>query len=109
MPSRDPPQALELHVFGVPVAFAGGREARLALKRAYALLAYLGFNEGPVPRAHLARMLWPDADETVGRTRLRRLIYAIDDVAGGPLFAGEGDSLALVAGRIEIDALGFAR
>ena len=75
MLSRSPSPALELQVFGVPTAVVQGRETRLPLKRAVALLAYLAFNTGPVPRAHLAAMLWPDADEAQGRTRLRRLVY----------------------------------
>ena len=108
MPARPPSSALELQVFGVPVAVARGRETRLALKRAVALLAYLGFNKGPVPRAHLAEMLWPNADETQGRTRLRRLIYTIEELLGGSILAAEHDALTLIAGRIEIDALRFA-
>ena len=39
-----PPPSLELQVFGTPVAVVAGRETRLPLKRAVALLAYLGFN-----------------------------------------------------------------
>ena len=61
MRSRSSSPALELHVFGVPVVLSQGREARLPLKRAIALLAYLAFNAGPVPRPNLAAMLWPVA------------------------------------------------
>jgi pimeloyl-ACP methyl ester carboxylesterase/DNA-binding SARP family transcriptional activator len=102
-----PLPALELQVFGVPVAVVRGRETRLSLKRAVALLAYLAFNMGPVPRAHLAAMLWPDADEARGRTRLRRLVYTIEEAIGGKILASDNDCLALIAQTLEIDALRF--
>lgn len=105
----DPSHALELQVFGVPVTFVHGRETRLPLKRAVALLAYLGFNTGPVPRAHIAAMLWPDADEARGRTRLRRLAYTIEQAVGGRILSSDNDCLALTAQSVEIDALRFAQ
>src|SRR5690349_16785022 len=104
MPSRHRSPAMQLQVFGVPAAVVQGREARLPLKRAAALLAYLGFNAGPVPRAHLAAMLWPDADEAQGRTRLRRLVYTIEHAAGGGVLQADSDCLALDAQAVEIDA-----
>jgi DNA-binding SARP family transcriptional activator/pimeloyl-ACP methyl ester carboxylesterase len=108
MTSTSPP-SLELQVFGTPVAVVAGRETRLPLKRAVALLAYLGFNAGDVPRAHLAALLWPDADESQGRTRLRRLVYTVEEALGGPVLSAAGDGLALDAGKVGIDALRFAR
>ena len=109
MLSRSPSPALELQVFGVPMTVVQGRETRLPLKRAVALLAYLAFNKGPVPRAHLAAMLWPDADEARARTRLRRLAYTLEDAVGGRILSSDNDCLALVAQTVEIDALRFAR
>jgi pimeloyl-ACP methyl ester carboxylesterase/DNA-binding SARP family transcriptional activator len=109
MLSRSRSPTLELQVFGVPVAVVPGRDTRLALKRALALLAYLGMNAGPVPRAHLAAMLWPLANEAQGRTRLRRLVYTIEHAAGGKVLSADHDGLALLAPTVEIDALNFAR
>lgn len=114
MPSRTPspavqPPVLELRVFGVPVTVVEGVETRLSLKRAAALLAYLAFNPGPVPRAHVAEMLWPDADEAQGRTRLRRLVYTIEETVGGKVHSSDSDSLTLVAQTVETDALQFTR
>jgi DNA-binding SARP family transcriptional activator/pimeloyl-ACP methyl ester carboxylesterase len=109
MPLRSPLPALELQVFGVPTAVVQGRATRLPLKRAVALLAYLAFNAGPVPRSHLAAMLWPDADEAQGRARLRRLVYTIEQAVGGGILSADGDGLALVAQTVKIDALRFAQ
>jgi pimeloyl-ACP methyl ester carboxylesterase/DNA-binding SARP family transcriptional activator len=108
MLSISPSPSLELQVLGVPIAMVQGRETRLPLKRAVALLAYLGFNRGPVPRAHIAAMLWPDADETRGRTRLRRLVYTMEDALGGGVLSSANDCLALAAQHVDIDALRFA-
>ncbi len=107
MPPHLPSPALQLQVFGAPVAVVQGSETLLPLKRAIALLAYLAFNIGPVPRAHLAAVLWPDADETRGRARLRRLIYTIEDAAGSRILSSDNDCLALLAGMVETDALRF--
>lgn len=109
MLSRSPLPAFELQVFGVPVTTVRGRETRLPLKRAVALLAYLAFNTGPVPRAHLATMLWPDADEALGRTRLRRLVYTIEGAFGGGVLSSDNDCLALARQNVGIDALRFAQ
>lgn len=109
MPSRSPPPVLELQVFGVPASAVQGRETRLPLKRAVALLTYLAFNARPVPREHLAGMLWPDTDATQGRTRLRRLVYTIEEAIGARILSSDNDCLALVAQTVEIDALQFAQ
>jgi pimeloyl-ACP methyl ester carboxylesterase/DNA-binding SARP family transcriptional activator len=109
MPSRSPSPALELQVFGVPTALVQGRETRLPLKRAIALLAYLAFNTGLVPRPHLAAMLWPDASEAQGRTRLRRLVYTIEQAVGSAILSSNNDCLALHAQAVEVDALRFAQ
>ncbi|WP_431096221.1 alpha/beta fold hydrolase [Polaromonas aquatica] len=98
---------LALQVFGVPMITVQGHEARLPLKRAAALLAYLAFNAGPVPRTHLATVLWPDADEATGRTRLRRLVYTIEEAVGERVISPDDDCLALVPQRLETDALRF--
>ena len=100
---------LELRVLGVPCALAHGREIPLSLKRGFALLAYLAFHPGPVPREHLAALLWPDAPAAQARTRLRRLAYTLEDAAGAPLLAGDADHLGLRPAVVEVDALRFAR
>ncbi len=115
MSSHEPPSPApaaplaELRVFGVPALVVRGVEAPLSLKRAHALLAYLAFHAGPVPRSHLATLLWPDATEGQARARLRRLVYTMEETAGFPLLVAEHDGLALRAGHVQTDALQFAR
>ena len=109
MPPLPRTPELQLHVLGVPRLSVDGREARLSLQRAVALLAYLAFNTGPLPRAHLAAMLWPEVDEPHARTRLRRLVYTIEEALGARIVLSEGDALALDPRAVEVDALAFAR
>lgn len=106
--SRQMP-GLELQVFGVAMVVLRGDAIPLSLKRANALLAYLAFHPGPVPRSHLATLLWPDASEAQARTRLRRLVYTLEGAVGCKILSADNDCLALTAGIIETDALRFTR
>jgi DNA-binding SARP family transcriptional activator len=106
--ARDLP-VLELQLLGVPSALARGRDVALSLKRGVALLAYLAFHPGAVPREHLAALLWPEADAAQARTRLRRLAYTLEEAAAGPLFGADSDALSLLPGAVEADVLRFAR
>lgn len=51
------------------------------------LLAYLAV-EGPTPRARLAALLWPDADEERARGNLRQRLLRLKRTAGVTLVAG---------------------
>jgi pimeloyl-ACP methyl ester carboxylesterase/DNA-binding SARP family transcriptional activator len=112
-PRSKPPtpaaQALELQVFGVPRLLVNGREIKLPLKRAHALLVYLAFNGEPLPRAHLAAVLWPDADEALGRTRLRRLLYTLEQAMPANIWLADSEHLALARDALATDALEFAQ
>jgi DNA-binding SARP family transcriptional activator/pimeloyl-ACP methyl ester carboxylesterase len=106
--SPSPSTAVELQLFGVPRVVVQGRDARLSLKRAVALLAYLGFNNGPVPRAHLAALLWPEADDAQARARLRRLVYTMESALGGSILSSDNETLAIGPEAVEIDVLRFS-
>lgn len=107
MPSAPPP--LVLHCFGHPALTVDGKPTGLSLKHGFALLALLAHAGAPVPRSHLAGVLWPDADDATARTRLRRLAYRIETAAARPVFEGSGELLALRPETLTVDLLVFAR
>jgi DNA-binding SARP family transcriptional activator/pimeloyl-ACP methyl ester carboxylesterase len=101
--------SLAFRFFGAPKILEGERDLQLALRRGLALLAYLALARAPAPRGHLIQLLWPDADEATGRTRLRRLVYNLEDKLGRELFDAAGDTLALRDGVAEVDLLAFTQ
>jgi len=110
-PRTSPESALppvRLTLFGASKLLANGVETGLALKHGFALLAYLAHNRRPVPRGHMASVLWADVDESVARARLRRLVYRLETTAGASLIVAKGDNLELRPGRLEVDSLEFA-
>lgn len=100
---------LELRLLGVPEVRIGGAAVALSLTRAYALLGHLAVEGRPLPREHLAALLWPEAGPTIGRTRLRRLIYRIEEVCGRTIFDAQEGSLALNSAGLSCDATAFRR
>ncbi|MGJ7494515.1 alpha/beta fold hydrolase [Variovorax sp. RT4R15] len=100
---------LALRLFGVPGLFLDGVDTGLALRRAFALLGYLAHAGRPVSRSVLAGLLWPDASEAQARTRLRRLVYAVDHQVGGALFEADATSIGLGTRTLHVDVLAFAR
>ena len=65
---------------------ARGRHHDLEAKDAL-LLAYLAI-EGPTPRARLATLIWPDADEVRARGNLRQRLMRLKRATGAELVAG---------------------
>jgi DNA-binding SARP family transcriptional activator/pimeloyl-ACP methyl ester carboxylesterase len=103
-----PPTApLRFRAFGTPAIDDGAGSVRLSLKRGYALLAYLALEGRPVPREHLSALLWPEADASTGRTRLRRLLYQIEDLCGRDLLETHEGNTAIAAGALVCDAAEF--
>lgn len=109
MHAQETSPPVEVQLFGLPKLRVEGRDCALALKRAPALLAYLANAGRPVPRAHLATLLWPDASESQARARLRRLTYSIEQAVAVKVFDASDESIALLAGRVQVDTLEFAR
>jgi len=100
---------LQLTLFGPPTLTQHGQALRPALKRSHALFAFLALEARSVPREVLAELLWPDVDAGVGRTRLRRLIYQIENQCGGALLASHDGGLVLAIDALWCDAAEFRR
>ena len=90
---------LELALLGSPELRFRGQPLGLPTRKAVALLVYLACEPGMHPREKLASLLWPDNDETGGRTALRKalgFLTAEFEVRGKMLFL-----------NVNRDALGF--
>lgn len=104
-----PAPPLRLQLFGVPAMGDGGGRVRVALRRAYALLGYLALEARPVPRESLAALLWPEADADTARTRLRRLLYQVEELCGRDLLEAREGCVSLAEGALACDAVEFRR
>lgn len=93
-PANVPRPRVELSLHGWPRLSIDGAELPIKLTRALALLACLAESSGQrMARAPLAAQLWPDANEALGRTRLRRLIYNLNAACAIELVCGDAHEL----------------
>ena len=87
--------ALALRVLGpVRLEHASGTFEPGA-RREQALLALLAAEARPMSRARLSAMLWPDADETDARGRMRRLLHALSSHVGHEALVTDRQTVAL--------------
>src|SRR5579883_2042868 len=82
-----------LHTLGFPELQIDGRPSKLALRKAVALLVYLGEANGPVSRDVAAALLWPDADPETARARLRRTLHRINEAFGRTILEADRTSI----------------
>lgn len=76
----------------------GSRSQALSNERSFWLLGYLAAQESWVMREEVARVLWPDAEPSVARTRLRQLILRIKDQEFAPQLEVEQQRLRWTSG-----------
>lgn len=105
----DTTPSLELQLFGGARLLQGGERVAIGARRGLALLAYLALLDGALQREHAAVLLWPEADPTSGRTRLRRLLYQLEETCGRDLFDTQGGLLRLRPGVLSTDVQDFRR
>ena len=91
---------LRLYLVGRVAAEAEGTPLPVPTgDRVRALVGWLGLHPGLQPRGRVAAALWPDADETQARARLRTTVWALRQAWG------DAADRALTGAR---DTLGFA-
>ncbi|MFO7743729.1 MAG: BTAD domain-containing putative transcriptional regulator [Anaerolineae bacterium] len=100
---------IHVRLLGVPQVERDGEPVRgLRSRKALALLGYLAVQERPIPRAHLAELLWAGLDEARGRANLSWVLHRITTLMPNCLTA-DRQSVALRRHSsywLDIDALG---
>ena len=86
---------LELQLLGFPRIRLGTRDISLSLRKALAILAYLGDSRRLVGRDVLASLLWPDLDAEAARARLRRTLHRIHLAFGADVVDADRTSLGI--------------
>lgn len=97
--------AIHLRLHGVPAVQRAGAAALPLERKQAALLAWLHI-EGATPRARIAALLWPDADEERGRANLRQRLAKLRALDPG-LLDDDGRMLTLAPG-LDVDTGGDA-
>jgi pimeloyl-ACP methyl ester carboxylesterase len=102
VPSRP---ALDLRLHAYPAVLRDGEVLPLKLKRALALIAFLSDAGRKVSRLQAASLLWPQADEGLGRGRLRRLLHEANAALGAELLQADGDTVWLAEAHADVQAV----
>jgi DNA-binding SARP family transcriptional activator len=97
--------SLAVRLFGPPEMRVGAGWEPLPLDKRGALLAVLAHAGAPVPRPRLARLFWPEGEETAARTNLRGLLARLRALRLPAPPAALDDA---VAWPVEADTAGFA-
>lgn len=95
---------------GVQARLGSGGIVTLPIRKGQALLAYLAVAPGPThPRDKLAALLWGDTAEEQARASLRQTLFTLRRALPPGVLTTEGDTVALDAERVEVDAVAFER
>ena len=86
---------LTIRLLGPPLVELDGEPVNVDTRKAIALLAYLAVAEQPQSRAVLATLLWPESDETRGRSALRRTLTALNNGIGKEWLTADRNTIAL--------------
>jgi predicted ATPase/DNA-binding SARP family transcriptional activator len=88
---------LNLYLFGPPRIERNGQPVELNLRKALALLAYVGVTRQSHSRDLLATLCWPDKNQQTARANLRRTLHELGQLLEAPLFEAATDRVALRA------------
>ncbi len=105
MSSKPPAPHIELQLHAYPALQCDGVAAPLKLRHGLALIAYLAEAGRKVSRMQLAALLWPQADEALGRGRLRRLRHETHTSLGCELVLADADMFWLAATQVDVHAV----
>ncbi len=86
---------LNLYLLGPPRIERDGQPVRADTRKAIALLAYIAITGESHRRDALINLLWPEYDQTRGRTNFRRTLYALRKALAGDWLEVDGENVRL--------------
>ena len=89
---------LRVYLLGPPRIERDGVPIKVDTRKAIALMAYVTVTGGRHRRDSLVSLLWPESDETRGRTALRRTLYALRKALAGDWLDVDRESAGLSGG-----------
>ena len=99
---------VRLRLFGSPAIADGREEIALPFERRSQLIAFLALRRGWVGRADLAAMLWPDQEDKLAYTNLRKTLFRLQSAPWAPRIDVQGGDAAAGSrhgrGRVRIGA-----
>src|SRR5262249_55311096 len=95
---------MRLVLFGAPCIERGAAEAALPFERRSQLVAFLALRRAWVGRAELASLLWPDQEQKLAFTNLRKTLFRLAAAPWSPPLDAEGGSLRVM---IDTDVAAF--
>lgn len=99
-----------IQLLGPPAVYYDGEPLAIQRRLTRALLYYLACQTEPIDRAHLMLLLWPEANESTGRKRLRETLGKLrGDLPDPDLLSVIQDQVSIDHQRATVDALEFNR
>ena len=98
---------LDLKLFGFPKLFINQKPVDLSLKKGIALLIYIAELKYPITREEAATLLWPDADDTTSKARLRRTLHKLRSLTDTEVINATRTHLQLADITVTSDVLAF--
>jgi DNA-binding SARP family transcriptional activator len=93
---------LTIHLFGAPELLRDGAALQITRRKSRALVFYLAAQSGPVRRAQLLELLWPDHERGAAQQLLRTTLHGLRRELGDDLIAS--DSTLAIAPSATVDA-----
>ncbi|MGH2451968.1 MAG: BTAD domain-containing putative transcriptional regulator, partial [Candidatus Limnocylindria bacterium] len=100
---------LNVRLLGSPTIDRDGEAVAVDTRKAIALLVLLAVGGREEPRARLAAMLWPEADDERARGALRRTLSALRSSAAGDWISGDAHAIRMREEGLRVDVADFRR
>ncbi len=99
-----PQMTVRLFLFGSPTVEYGGESLALPFERRNQLLVFLALKRSWVGRAELASLLWPEQENKLAYTNLRKTLHRLQSLRWAHGLESQGSALRF---EVETDVFAF--